>query len=295
MAYNGLGGGEQGQIRDSLKDWDKRVTHVHPKRPQDRKESGPPLPLSGMILLVGLVSCLIVPLQRGAIYARYSTNEQHSIEDQIRVCQEWAQDNDVEILNEHIFCDKGKSGRSKNRPGYQAMIQALASDNIQTLVVFNTSRLGRLAHEVGRFLEQEITRHGKRCVFIKSGIDTNDGHQCKLLYQFSAIMDEYQLTIGAEHVRAALEGLFLQGRVFGSTPTGYRGEDIPGVVTRKGRPARRLAIEPEMAEWVRTIYRWYLDDRMTVTQIAQKLSELSVPPPPCSRAGCWMVLAVQTY
>ena len=78
--------------------------------------------------------------KRGAIYARYSSRFQHSTKDQIRECREWAEQNRIEVLDCHVYMDKRQTGR-KNRAGFQAMMAAVAADEVDVVVIFTTSRL----------------------------------------------------------------------------------------------------------------------------------------------------------
>ena len=56
---------------------------------------------------------------RVAIYARYSSENQSekSIEDQVRVCKNYIQDNGMQCDEKHIFVDEAISGSVLNRPG----------------------------------------------------------------------------------------------------------------------------------------------------------------------------------
>ena len=62
-------------------------------------------------------------MKTAVIYARYSCDKQteQSIEGQLRVCQEYAQRNDILILNTYI--DQAMSGTNDNRPDFQKMIK----------------------------------------------------------------------------------------------------------------------------------------------------------------------------
>lgn len=51
----------------------------------------------------------------GAIYARYSSRFQHSIEDQIRVCKDWTEKNGIEVPDDLILLDRAVTGKSSRR------------------------------------------------------------------------------------------------------------------------------------------------------------------------------------
>lgn len=71
------------------------------------------------------------------IYARYSSDNQteQSIEGQLRVCQEYAQRNDILILDTYI--DRAMTGTNDNRPDFQKMIKDSADKNWQHIIVYN--------------------------------------------------------------------------------------------------------------------------------------------------------------
>ena len=62
-------------------------------------------------------------IKTAVIYARYSSDSQteQSIEGQLRVCEEYAQKNDILILDTYI--DRAMTGTNDNRPDFQRMIK----------------------------------------------------------------------------------------------------------------------------------------------------------------------------
>ena len=58
-------------------------------------------------------------MKTAVIYARYSSDSQteQSIEGQLRVCEEFAQRNNIVILNTYI--DRAMTGTNDNRPDFQ--------------------------------------------------------------------------------------------------------------------------------------------------------------------------------
>ena len=58
-------------------------------------------------------------MKKAVIYARYSSDNQteQSIEGQVRVCKEYAERNDLLIVNEYI--DRAMTGTNDNRPALQ--------------------------------------------------------------------------------------------------------------------------------------------------------------------------------
>lgn len=58
-------------------------------------------------------------MQNAVIYARYSSHGQNeqTIEGQIRVCREYAQQHKINIVR--VYTDKHKTGTDVNRPQFQ--------------------------------------------------------------------------------------------------------------------------------------------------------------------------------
>ena len=59
---------------------------------------------------------------RCAAYARYSSDLQspRSIEDQLRICREYALSRGFTFLEEHVYADEALSGVGADRPGVLA-------------------------------------------------------------------------------------------------------------------------------------------------------------------------------
>lgn len=230
---------------------------------------------------------------RGAIYARFSTEHQDSIDDQVRKCREWADEHGVTIQDQHIFADAAKTGRGSRRHGLAALRAALADDQIDVVITLTTSRLYRTAYKAAQFVEEEIVDKGKRAVFIDTGIDTADEDRWRAYLQIRAMIDQFTATATVGHIRAAQEGLFMAGRVFGSLTFGYTGQEVPGMRTRNGGTGRRIVIDPVASEWVKKAFGWYLQDRLSILQIAQRLNSEGAPPPPHVQDQRWSQAAVR--
>ena len=74
-----------------------------------------------------------------ALYARFSTEKQASIDDQFRVCRRIAVQNALEVVA--TYEDAAISGGTSKRPGYQAMLAAARRRDILAIVAEDASRL----------------------------------------------------------------------------------------------------------------------------------------------------------
>lgn len=215
------------------------------------------------------------------------------MDDQIRACQEYAAANGIEVPPELIFADKSERGHRRRREGFQAMQEALRKNEFEALLVFKTSRLHRKTYRSLQFVEEEIVDRRKRCIFVFSRIDTADGDRWRGLLHLYAMVDELSVQMGADHIRAAHEGMLDVELVFGTIAYGYLGEPIPGTANKKGQPRRRLAIDTERAEWVRRGFHWYVSQGHTIAEIIRRLNAEKAPLPPRCETGMWTRQAVR--
>lgn len=73
-------------------------------------------------------------MKTAVIYARYSCDNQteQSIDGQLRVCEEYAQRNNILILNTYI--DRAMTGTNDNRPDFQKMLKdSSRKEYVQTI------------------------------------------------------------------------------------------------------------------------------------------------------------------
>lgn len=77
------------------------------------------------------------------IYARYSSSSQReaSIEEQIKVCSEFAERNDHSIID--IYSDSALSGKSDDRPALQRLLRDSAKNLFDAVIVYSIDRFGR--------------------------------------------------------------------------------------------------------------------------------------------------------
>ena len=65
---------------------------------------------------------------RAAIYARVSTDRQgreQTVDSQLEALRRWANEQDHELTSDHIFIDEGYTGSRLDRPGLDALRDAV--------------------------------------------------------------------------------------------------------------------------------------------------------------------------
>lgn len=233
------------------------------------------------------------PRNRGAIYARFSTKFQHSIEDQIRVCREWAATHGVVVEDRHIFSDSGITGKTHKRAGLTQLINALDKGEVDVAIFYATNRLYRKVYASLQFVEESIMDRGHRCVFVSQNIDTAVTESWSALMSLYAMQDEIQVKMITGQVRAAHEGLAINDRVWGTVTFGYVGVPVEGRETRQGKPATQWTVDPVAAEYVKSIFRWFVVEEYSLPAIARKLNTQNAPLPPRTTQSRWTPLAVR--
>lgn len=87
-------------------------------------------------------------MKTAVIYARYSSDSQteQSIEGQMRVCEEYARNNDIVILARYI--DRAMTGTNDNRPDFQRMLKDSDSRTWNYVLVYKLDRFSRNKYEM---------------------------------------------------------------------------------------------------------------------------------------------------
>ena len=197
----------------------------------------------------------------GTIYARFSSKQQHSTEDQIRECVIWAARNGILVLPEFISVDEAVTGRQLRRDGLERMKQILQGRYASVLLVFKASRLFRQAFKGYQLIQEEVVEEGLRAVSVSQGIDTADKKSWKIQLQTHGLLDDLLLDAIADHVRAGLTGLFLKGWTTGPLGVGYRRKELPHApLTNRGLPRTMPEVDPKVAKLIRQHARWLLKE-----------------------------------
>ena len=204
---------------------------------------------------------------RAALYARVSTERQErqqTIDSQLTALRAWAGDGGHALADEHVFRDEGYSGSRIDRPGLDALRDAVRDGAVGLVAVLTPDRLARkYAYQV--LLLEEFRRAGVEVVFLQHPISDDPNDQ--LLLQIQGAIAEYERAVLGERFRRgkmqkARDGHYQGGRA----PYGYR------YVPRHDAVPGHLVVDEGEAELVRTLYGWLTDEGMTLRQILKRLN-----------------------
>jgi site-specific DNA recombinase len=205
---------------------------------------------------------------RAAIYARVSTDRQdrdQTIDSQLTALRGWVTERGHDLHPGHVFTDPGHSGARLDRPGLDRLRDAAAAAEFDIVAVYSPDRLARrYAYQV--LLLEEFRKAGCDVEFVQRPI-SSDPHD-QLLLQIQGAVAEYERAVLGERFRRgkiqrARAGAWVAGRA----PYGYR-----YVPKRDGVPGH-LVVDDAEAAVVRMMYRWLIDDRLSIRAIIRRLTD----------------------
>jgi DNA invertase Pin-like site-specific DNA recombinase len=209
-------------------------------------------------------------------YIRVSTEEQVlGLEAQRASLREWAEAQDVELVEVHE--DRGVSGAAplEDRPGLLRALGRLRELKAERLVVARRDRLARDV-VVAATVEALVERAGAS-VASADGVGNNEGPEAALFRQIVYAFAQYERALIRSRIKGALRELRAKGARSNSTPPyGWRFD------------AGELAEEPAEQEALTAIRRWR-GRGLTQTRMVELLAARGFPP----RGSKWHRRSVQ--
>ena len=197
-------------------------------------------------------------MKTAVIYARYSSDSQteQSIEGQLRVCEQYAKNNDFVILNTYI--DRAMTGTNDNRPDFQKMIKDSSNHEWQYVIVYKLDRFSRNKYETAKY-KKILKDNGVKLVSAMENIpDTPEGIILESLLEGMA---EYYSAELAQKVKRGMRETRLKGYFQGGVlPYGYK---LDG---------RKIVIDDAKVDTIRYIFKQYAMGKF-VRNIIEELNE----------------------
>jgi site-specific DNA recombinase len=196
---------------------------------------------------------------KGVIYARYSSEKQteQSIEGQVRVCEEFCKQNDIDIV--HVYIDRATSA-SKNiehRVDFLQMIKDSEKQKWECVVVYKLDRFARNRYDSAIY-KAKLKKNGVRVISATENI--SDNPEGVLLESVLEGMAEfYSKELSQKVTRGMYESALKAQSTGGTVPLGYK------IVNKK------FEIDPIYAPIVKQAFEMYASG-FTVKQICDKLN-----------------------
>jgi len=193
----------------------------------------------------------------GVIYARYSSHAQReeSIEEQIRICQEFASKNDIVITR--TYSDSAMTGTNDDRPAFREMIEDAKNKLFECIVMYGIDRFSRNKYDFYAH-KQKLAKLGVSLRFVTQ--DFNDDPEGELSESFFVAIADYYSKNLSRNVKRGMEHNAMTGKVTGKCSFGYCNKD------------GFIAIDPVKAPIVREIFDRYVHGQ-TMQQIMDWLND----------------------
>jgi site-specific DNA recombinase len=213
-----------------------------------------------------------------AAYCRVSTEEQakgENIQAQVFNINEYCSRNKIIIPEEFWYMDDGFSGaeRMRDRPEGNRLLLDVLEGKVGHVLIWRVDRLARedfVAQEIYRILKGA----GVNLTSITEPFNYNEPEGQLMATTFSSFAAYERASIRRRlsegKARRAREGYLPQGQI----PYGY--------VSRKKQPVESV---PEQAEVIRTIFRLYVEEKLSHKKIMEYLTTFSIPCPASAKEG----------
>jgi len=206
-------------------------------------------------------------MKRAALYARVSTTqqeEQGTIASQVVALRERITQDGYHLDPTYEFIDDGVSGAHLARPGLDRLRDLASERAFDVLYVLSPDRLARrYAHQC--VVLEELARWQLEVVFLNQPV--SDRPEDRMMIQMLGILAEYERELIRDRLRRGKLYRARRGQMLTVIPAyGYRyiPLDQPG-------GGRWQVYEPE-ATVVRRIYRWYVEEQLSVHTVCQRLN-----------------------
>ncbi len=201
-------------------------------------------------------------MKRAVIYARFSSHKQQetSIEGQIKVCEDYAQREGLEIVDTYI--DRAISGTTDKRPGFNRMIADSGNGNFEYIIVYKLDRFAR------NRLDSAVYRNllNNNGVKLKSAMEPISEAPEGILLE--GMLESYNEYYSKELSQKTKRGMKINAEKAnsngGTIPYGFKVEN------------KKYVIDEEAAEIVKEIFEMYADGK-TKAQIIETINSRKIP------------------
>jgi len=133
-------------------------------------------------------------------YIRVSTEYQklkeNSINNQIKSINDYCDNDNMCLID--IFEDNGVSGMNSDRSGLNQLFDKVKKDNIDMVIVYSLSRLGRKLKDVIGFVEM-LDKHNVQFVSLKENFNNND-IVGKLMFNILGSINEFEVNLLSQRI-----------------------------------------------------------------------------------------------
>lgn len=213
-------------------------------------------------------------MKNAVVYARYSSDKQNeqSIEGQMRVCEDYAKRNDLQIVGTYI--DRAQSGTNDNRQSFQAMLSDSEKKQWEYIIVYKLDRFSRNKYEMA-IHRKHLRDNGIKILSAMENIP--DSPEGIILESLLEGMAEYYSAELSQKVKRGnrenrLKGLYTGGPV----PLGYYVKDKKVYPDEKRVPIIQKVFEDYLADRSFVEIGKYLDAAGMLTEAGKKFTSSTI-------------------
>jgi len=204
-----------------------------------------------------------------AIYSRVSTEEQAkegtSLEGQIAKLEAWA-NREGHIITGR-YKDEGYSGAKDERPSLNLLMMDATNKKFDIVA---TTKLDRFFRNLRLMLEYEdrLRKLGIGYIAIDEGINTSDPLVGKMFFNLLGVVAEWEREVIKERTQG------------GKLRTWEKGKAASGRVLygyRWNKEQEQWEVNEDEAKVVKEIYHLYVDERLGMARVAERLNQQKIP------------------
>ena len=215
---------------------------------------------------------IAVAVQRLAIYARVSTEEQRegqTIDSQISELEDFAANNPIV----GIYKDDGWSGGIMERPELDRLRDDARKGVFDAVLINDVDRLARDVAHLG-VIKRDLERQGVKVLFRKLPVDASP--TSNLMVNILGSFAEFERELIADRTRRGRRHkIEVRKQYLGSnTAYGYRYIPIDRLAGKEGV----LQIEPAEAHVIQQMFEWVDREGLSARRVVNRLNELKIPP-----------------
>lgn len=221
-------------------------------------------------------------METAAIYCRVSTEDQEregtSLQSQLEACLKLAEERSYQVEEHHIIKEV-YSGLTLDRPDLTKLRGWLNASEVNAVIVYDSDRFSRDGYDFVT-LVRDCQKAKVELLCVTEPIEQGPiGELLSYVRGWASRREADKIrerTIRGKIARAK------SGRLLGGTGSKLYGYDyLPG----KGVGEGKRYVDEEQTQWVREMYRWLVEEGLSVNGIVFRLRALGVPTP--SGRGHW--------
>lgn len=202
-------------------------------------------------------------LKNGIIYVRVSSHEQidgTSLESQERVCKEYAQRENINVLG--VYIEKGESAKTANRTEFIKAISFCSDkkNKVSSFIVYKIDRFSRSSTDYA-IVKQKLQKYGTEIESVSEKIDNSPSG--KLMEVILSGFAEFDNNIRTERSVNGMKERIKQGVWVWQAPIGY-------YRLEKGS---NIIPDPKFAPFIRMIFEKYAKGIYTFDSLAKYIND----------------------